>query len=555
VTTSGRASEANISPDGRYVVYVEKDEAGNEGILVRQTATGNTLQIVPPFKTALWGTAFSPDSDFVYYLARDLSSDVASLYRVPSIGGETKKVLADIDSPAAFSPDGRRVAFVREEREVKFDLMVANVDGTGERVLATRQNLDWFQREGPAWSLDGKTIACSAGWADTATAEVTHMLLGVDTETGATRELSPKRWTAGMGRVVWMPDGSALALIAMENAANDRPQVWRVAYPSGEASRITNDVQGRNYRSLGVTADGRTLITVTKQTLSRIETIPAGGDTSRLTRLTSSEANQEGLYGFALTPDGRIVFSSYEGGQSDLWVMNPDGSGQRRLTSDAYWDSEPIVSPDGRYIVFASNRAKGGAVSQLWRMDIDGSNLTQLTSAEDRYPDISPDGGWVIYSSWALGPQGVVTGQTMWKVSIDGGESVQLTDYNSQVPAYSPDGNWIAFIAFDDQVTPKRWRNAVIPVLGGAPVKQFDRPNYTYQYVRWTPDGRHLSYIGQPAVPSNIWLQPVAGGEPRKLTDYKTDMIFRHTWSRDGKTLAVVRGTEATDVVLIMDNR
>ena len=70
---------------------MEDDDAGNSGILVRQTATGNTLQIVAPSKTGLWGTAFSPDSDFVYYLANDLSSEITSLYRVPSIGGEPKK--------------------------------------------------------------------------------------------------------------------------------------------------------------------------------------------------------------------------------------------------------------------------------------------------------------------------------------------------------------------------------------------------------------------------------------------------------------------------------
>jgi hypothetical protein len=104
-------------------------------------------------------------------------------------------------------------------------------------------------------------------------------------------------------------------------------------------------------------------------------------------------------------------------------------------------------------------------------------------------------------------------------------------------------------------VTPKRWRNAIIPATGGVPVKQFDRPNFTYQLARWTRDGRHLSYIGQPAIPSNIWLQPIEGGEPRKLTDFETDMIFRHAWSHDGKTLAVGRGSETTDVVLLTDNK
>jgi Tol biopolymer transport system component len=131
---------------------------------------------------------------------------------------------------------------------------------------------------------------------------------------------------------------------------------------------------------------------------------------------------------------------------------------------------------------------------------------------------------------------------------------VQLTDYNSQTPEHSPDGSSIVCTTFDDQVTPKRWRNAIVAASGGPPIKQFDRPNYAYQYIRWTRDGRFLSYIGQPAIPSNIWLQPVGGGEPHKLTEFKSDMIFRHAWSRDGKTLAVVRGNRTTDVVLMKDS-
>jgi Tol biopolymer transport system component len=72
---------------------------------------------------------------------------------------------------------------------------------------------------------------------------------------------------------------------------------------------------------------------------------------------------------------------------------------------------------------------------------------------------------------------------------------------------------------------------------------------------RWAPDGRSLSYIGAPAHPSNIWLQPVDGGEPHKLTDFKSDLIYRHAWSRDGKTLALARGSETSDVVLIRANK
>jgi len=552
ITTSGKANDANISPDGKYVVYTEDSDDGSSSVLVKQTATGNTLVIVPPAKVSHWGTVFSPDGNFVYYLVNDLSSEITSLYKVPSIGGTPKKIMSDVESPPAVSPDGTRIVFMREDKAIKFELVVARSDGTGERVIAKREGLEWFEDDGPAWSPDGKTVACVAAVSSLSVGgSIEFSLLGFDAETGAARELSPKRWRGYAGRVIWMPDGNSLALIAAESD-QDYHQVWRVTLPAGTASQITNDVLSRDNRTLGVTADGLTLITVTSQTLARLELVPADGNTSRIARVSVSEANREGNWGFAWTPEGRIVFSSDEGGQEDLWIMNPDGTARRRLISDIYWDGDPAISPDGRYIVFSSNRPRGGTVPFLWRMDLDGSNLTQLTSGEDTVPDISPDGRWVIFSSWVPGPRGI-TGQGLWKVSIDGGAPVQLTDYNTQAAEYSPDGNWIVATVFDDQVTPKRWRNAIIPAAGGAPVKQFDRPNYAYQYARWTRDGRYLSYVGNPAIPSNIWLQPVAGGEPRKLTDFKTDMIFRHAWSRDGKTLTVVRGNRTTDVVLMKD--
>jgi len=248
-------------------------------------------------------------------------------------------------------------------------------------------------------------------------------------------------------------------------------------------------------------------------------------------------------------PQGRIVFSSVEDGQSDIRIMNADGSGRQRLTSDVFADGLPAASPDGRQVVFTSNRPNGGTVFRLWRMDIDGGNLIQLTAGNGYMPHVSPDGRWVVYVSWSAA-EGMAS---LWKVSIDGGEPTRLTDYPSSEPSYSPDGQWIACYAKADPAKPNDWHYSIIPAAGGRPVRRFDFPGFQYQFVRWTPDSRHLSYIGAPPDPSNIWLQPATGGEPRKLTDFKSDYIFRHAWSADGKTLALVRGRGSSDVVLLRD--
>jgi Tol biopolymer transport system component len=547
ITTSGLAQDASISPDGKYIVYLEMTDEGSRGLYVKQTATGNVIPIVPPtWGNVLRDTSFSPDGNFVYYRFYDRINPFA-LYQVSSVGGTSRKVVDRCNSAAAVSPDGRKIAFVRTGGPSNSDLVVANVDGTGERVVASLDGDEWLSEEGPAWSPDGKKMAIGAG----ATVDgVDQMkLLGIDAESGAKRDLSPKRWVDA-GRVVWMPDGASLALMATERTDEVGAQVWRVAYPSGEASRITNDVQVRDESSLGVTADGRTLVTVTEQVLSRIETVPASGDVSRLTRLTSAEANGEGYEGLDLAPGGRVVFSSYEGGQFDLWVMNSDGGGRQRLTSDIHVEDDPTVSPDGRHVVFRSNRPDGAATMRLWRMDIDGGNPVQLAARADFPPHISPDGRWVLFGRWSASEKFT----SLWKVSVAGGEPVRVTDYPSgwDDSSYSPDDKWIGCYFRDEQLGE---RYGIIPASGGRPIRHFQFPGFQYQSVRWTADSRYLSFIGAPPDPSNIWLQPAEGGEPRKLTDFKTDYIYKHKWSRDGKTLALARGRPAFDVVLLKDNR
>jgi serine/threonine protein kinase/Tol biopolymer transport system component len=544
VTTSGRALEASISPDGKYIVYLEMGDDGNRAFYVKQTATGNTILIVPPTKgNVLKNTTFSPDGNFVYYRFTDRTRELA-LYQVSSVGGTPKKVIDDCDSAAAVSPDGLKLAFMRYESPSKSTFFVTNVDGTGARALASLDNDQWFGEGGPAWSPDGKTIAVTA--AATVNGVTQMRLVGIDVASGAMKELSPQRWI-DLGRLAWMPDGATLAVLAVERTDElVGHQVWRVTYPSGEASRITNDVNGFDDESFGVTADGRTLLTATKETRSRIETIPASGNSDSPARLSSAESNQEGIYGFEWTPDGRIVFSSFEGSQFDLWIMNADGSGRRRLTSDLHFEADPDVSPDGRHIVFRSNRPDGAAVMRLWRMDIDGGNALQLAAMADFAPNISPDGRWVLYSMWSVTDKR----NSIWKIPITGGDPVPVTDYPSAEHWYSPDGQWIACGFLDDQLKP-HW--GIISASGGRPVRQFNFPGFQYQKIRWTQDSKYVSYIGAPPDPSNIWLQPSQGGEPRQLTTFKTNYIYRHAWSPDGKTLALARGRPAFDVVLLKD--
>ena len=201
------------------------------------------------------------------------------------------------------------------------------------------------------------------------------------------------------------------------------------------------------------------------------------------------------------------------------------------------------ATPDGQHVVFGSPRPG----TQLWRIDIDGGNAKRLTDSPGFSPTISPDGKWVVYTTFGPG------GFSIWKVSIEGGEPIQITNKFSSSPAISPDGKLIACYYLDERTGTQTI--ALIPFAGGEPVKIFESPPVdagTFP-VRWTHDGRALTYIVNRGGVSNIWIQRLDGGPPTQLTDFNSDRIFSFAWSRDGKWLALARGPEQRDVVLMSD--
>ena len=183
-------------------------------------------------------------------------------------------------------------------------------------------------------------------------------------------------------------------------------------------------------------------------------------------------------------------------------------------------------------------------------MDLDGGNVKQLTEGgSDNFARPSPDGRWVVFSSNRAGMQ------NLWKVSIDGGEPVRLTDKEMYNATVSPNGKLI--VCLYREKANDSLRVALVPVEGGEPVRLLDISQRLVSApgLQWTPDGRALLYAETQGGVSNMWSLPADGGAPKKLTDFKSDRIFWFDFSRDGRWLALSRGNESSDVVLIKDFR
>lgn len=518
LTATGQSQYVAISPDGKYVAYTSGAE-DSIGIWVRQLATNTNVEIVPPARIS--GLVFANSGESLYFV----KGDPSALYRVSLLGGVPAKIVDGPEGNFAISADDHQIAFTRQivnrEGQREYSLLVANSDGANERTLLTRAHPD--KLDVPLWSPDSNSIICAYGNSAAGGQEVG--LIAIDVNSGIKKDLLSSRFYV-IKKMGWLPGKTGLIMSARTSVGGAN-QLFQVTYPGMEISQITEGLTSYSDLSIAANADNAAASQAMRE--SHIW-IGSSRDPQNLKRLTPALDN------FCWTPNGQLVYSSTASGNTDVWIMQPDGTEQRQLTVNAGVNGSPATTSDNHYIVFVSNRTGS---FQVWRMNMDGSNQTQLTSGSAKtYPAVTPDGKWVIYNStdnWHL-----------WKVSIDGGVPQQLTDFVATTPSVSPDGKMIACIGRDES---KR-RLLVLPVDGGAPVREMEFFGWLSR-IQWMNDGNGVIYAGERNGRTAIIKQLLNGSlteEPLKL---ETDELFDFGYSPDGRSFALTRGGWLNDLVLI----
>jgi Tol biopolymer transport system component len=299
-----------------------------------------------------------------------------------------------------------------------------------------------------------------------------------------------------------------------------------------------------------LTQGGKTATTVQSQGLVNLWLVPEG-DAGKAVRLPTGNVSNFFVStgnNISWTPGDKIVYVSNESGHSDIWIADADGKNRKQLTANNATNVSPVATPDGRYIVFGLWQ---DGTRTLWRINIDGSNPVRLTPGySGSYPAISPDSRWVIYAAL----EGA--NPTLWKMSIDGGAAVNLTDSVATLASVSPDGRFIAYLYPEspDPFAPPN-RIAIIPFDGGPIIKTFNMsPSGTVATIlQWSSDSKSVLYSVNRNNVSNIWSQPIEGGEPKQITNFNDLLITAFSWTRDGKQLACTRGTLLRDAILVTD--
>jgi len=546
LTTSGTAERPAVSPDGKYVVYVQRDREG-DSLWIRQTATSSNVQIVAPRAgVRLYGSTVTPDGTFVDVVRRQAGQQ-PQLWRVPFLGGQGKPVIDGVWSPIGWSPDGQRLAFVRaaSERGASY-LMVADRDGANVRTLVTvtrpavlvSMSLGIESAARPAWSPDGQSIAVATYQTD-----ATRLLLAGPT-TGATRFVELSRTVPFWG-VEWS-SGDTLIVSSPEDTVTPS-QLWYVSVADGRVSRATNDIN--NYQGVGMTADRNSLVTSRSETRTGIWI----GDGSARQGIEAVRSQVGASFSVSVAWAGdHLLYASTAEGRSTIMSVGPGGGEQQEVVANG---NQPAATSNGATIVYNSSGAHvqdsslfnarlsmDGLLPGIWRVDAGSGPAVKLARGMAAYLQITKDDRSVMYISAENGLQ------SPWIMSLDGGTPRQVANVWAGNFDISPDGRRLAIGSRDE-----RARSTVLicelPACADPrpwPMGDRIRPG---RLLRWTPDGRGLAYISSAG--SNVWVQPLDGRRATQLTGF-TDgaVIGDFAWSRDGKRLAVSRSTTTNDIVL-----
>lgn len=522
---------AHVSPDGRTVAYNTIDENDDRSLWIRRIEDKNSLLLISGSPIWFWGgLAFSRDGSTIFYVTAERGARHGTLYRISAIGGKPRKLVETVNDLGSVSSDGSRVLLVRFGDNTQI-IAVNSADGGDERVVYS-SNLKYSIRD-PQYSPDDRNIYFVRY--EVINGEEFWSVIEIRGDGSGERVIWPRR-KQRISEIAPLRDGSGLLVNAVDDISN-RSQIFYVALVNGDRTRITNDLNA--YFGISISDDGSTVVTA--QRFSAKDIWVQQGPGFQTAEKVTSEANVNTTAEW--TPDGRIVFDAVDNNRPHIWIIGADGSGLQQLTPNDSTDSEPRVSPDGKFIIFTSERT---GERKIWRMNIDGSDPKLLTPVSGAAfgAVFAPDGKNVIFK-WNRDDKRV-----LGVVPITGGEITERRLPGEGTFAISPDGSMIAYVVANDEK--EDWKVGVRPVSAAEPTRMFDfSPTNVFM---WATDEKSLLYrqveqTGESS--STVWRQPITGGEPTVFLSTKPDAVFGLSLSADRKRAAVIRSQLLTDAVML----
>jgi eukaryotic-like serine/threonine-protein kinase len=480
--TDGPGEETNpsLSLDGKSVIYASR-AAGAWDVYLLHIGGTNPVNLTKDSGADNTEAAFSPDGERIAFRSE---RDGGGIF-VMGATGESVRRLTDFGYLPAWSPDGKQIACstVSPHRPDVRDVMSSQIYAidvaSGSRRLVSGA-LDAVQ---PNWSPDGRRIAFW-GVRDGARDIFTVSSDGGDPVPVTNDEAVD--WDP-----VWTPEGRYLYFSSNRGGSMN---VWRVAMnaSSGTAAGAPEPVNVPATYATGISFshDGRRMAYMSCMRTSNL--FQAAFDPAREATIGAAapvtQGVKETLYP-SISHDGKWVAYTSLGLNEDIVVVQPDGSQPRRVTDDPARDKTPRWAPDGRSIAFVSNR---GGRFEIWTIHPDGSGQRQLTEGSPHggvtYPAWSPDGRRISYNLPDEMGYIIDVGKP-WKDQQPQLARTHVPDRSwFWVTDWSHDGEKLAG-------TVQRLDGGTFGIAALAPqTRKLEQISDFGQLPRWLPDGRRLLF-------------------------------------------------------------
>jgi Tol biopolymer transport system component len=539
----GTESHAEISPDGRFVVFVA-DRAGQFDLWVSQVGTGRFLNLtadIPslgPGGGILRNFGFAGDGAEIWFSPPEAraqrptqnASRTESKMLLPLMGGTSRNFLGEGAEAPSWSPDGSRlVYFINGGGD---PLFIADGAGADARKLL-KDHPQGVHNHNPVWSPDGEWIYFVQGSDPTGKMDVWRVH-----PTGASLE---RMTQLNVGPNFLAPlDTRTLLYVAR---ADDRsgPWLWALDLDRKVTRRVLSGLE--HYTSVSASHDGRRVVaTVTNPTASLWRVPLLDGS------VTESDVQPYPVPTVrALAPrfaKTSLFYLSAQGTGDGLWRVQDQQASEVWRGANMALSEPAAISRDGDRVAVVVRRE---GKRQVTVMSADGTNVRTLAPSIDiqgaagqSAVDWSPDGAWIVAGGRDA------SGAALFKIPVEGGEPIRLVEGQVSNPIWSSDGNLIIYAG--PLVAGQTALLAVRP--DGAPV---DLPSVRVRHgaYRFLPDGRHLVFLPV-NVSLDFWLLDIAAKTTRQLThlDDRGD-IGTFDITPDGKQIVFDRSRENSDIVLI----
>ena len=527
VTSATGVEQAPIwSPDGRMLAY-QSGQNGNMDIWVTQVEGGQPVNRTADYEGFDGLPTWSTDGSQITFTSQ---RDGIGTFVMPAIGGLPRKVNSDYSSPVFMSPsllssDGTKLAYMTQDSTgFGFGVRIVTIAGGDAQYFSLPGRSP--RRFELRWSPDGRFfVYVDQG---SITSEVTQLWVlrladgkGIPVTDGWMNDRSP----------TWSTDGRMLYFVSNRGGSMD---LWQQrlgidGFPEGDPQSVTTGVGMYGSSSAVMSPDGTKLAYVKgREFLTNLWRVPILPDRpvtlADAQQLTFDEAFIEFM---DVSPDGRqILFSSDRAGNHDLWLMPVEGGEPQQLTIESTPDWNPRWSPNGKKIAFYAYRSGN---RDIWVMPSEGGPARQVTfnDTPDTYPAWSPNGKEIAFDSRRSGNNAI------WVIPAAGGEARQVTERGSY-PRWSPDGKWLSFLSRFGETRLGLWR---VPVTGGEPDPLIEKP--TVLSPNWSPDGATIYFFTNRDQRENIWALSVDDRTERQVTDFKDrpGSIWGGSLATDGKFL------------------